>query len=126
MHLAPFSRLSFHRIPLFYGCNHKQISQFFTRQICLKGRRRERWNEIIRSGWRTAYGSIHKASSIMMGSKDTVSESMTDFLYDFITLFPPLLPLCAHNSNDRTGKNLILKSKFNVDDDDPFHPRRAR
>jgi hypothetical protein len=30
-----------------------------------------------------------KASSIMMGSKDTVIESMTDFLYDFITLFPP-------------------------------------
>lgn len=51
------------------------------------------------------------------------SESMTDFLYDFITLFPPLVALPP---NDRTGKiteNLILKSKFNVDDDDLFHPR---
>lgn len=48
---------------------------------------------------------------------------MTDFLYDFITLFARWISAHQPHGEITKKKCLILKSKFNVDDDDPFQPR---
>lgn len=73
-------------------------------------------NEIIRSGWRE-YGSIHENRVMMVGSKDTAAKDDRFSLWFYYTSPPPSEP------HGKISQSLILKSKFNVDDDDPFRRR---
>lgn len=90
----------------------------------LKNTRRNFWTPSITSSDPdgAAYGSIHEHHNDGFKGQRHF-KSMTDFLYDFITLFS--LSFSPPNRTGKIRENLILKSKFNVDDDDPV-PTQCR